>query len=123
MDDETQNIADARATRDLVLSAVLRLAGRVLAHTEAHEELSIVAIDDAYDAGGFSWELRVMYRRAHTFVRVTGTPAPTQQGMVSLAEMAQIMGNQSAAFELDVPREWIELALKQVEAAHVGTFS
>lgn len=124
MDDEdTQAIADARETRDLVLSAVLRLAGRVLAHMEAHEALAVAAIDESYPAGGFTWELRAMFRRGNSFVRVVGNPQPTQQGAVSIAEMAQIMGNQSAGFETDVPREWIEMALKQVEDAHAGTFA
>lgn len=123
MDDDTPNIADARKTRGLVLSVVLSLAGRVLAHMEAHDDLAVAAIDESYEAGGFTWELRAMFRRGSTFVRVVGNPRATRGGVVSMEEMAQIMGNQTAAFELDVPREWIELALKAVESAHVGTFA
>lgn len=120
---ETQNISDARETRDLVLAVVLRLAGKVVAHLEAHEALAHAAMEEEYDAGGFEWSLVAMYRRGNSFVRISGSPNPTQQGVVSMEEMAQIMGNQSAAFDTQVPREWIELALRQVEGVHEAAFS
>lgn len=108
--EETQEIADARVTRDLVLAAALGLAHRAVEHIEAHEEVAGVRLDETLAGGGFDWHLQAHYGRGHSFVRVDGHPAARQQVVHSIEALAAIMGNEQAAFSANVPRAWIESA-------------
>lgn len=115
-DQETQGLANARETRDLVMTLALQLAGRVIEHVEAHE-VAYVVLEEQADGGGFVWELKAAYGRGHSFVRVEGEPKSenprVRAGIVaSLPELTAVMGGQSASFVSNVPRAWIELALR-----------
>lgn len=116
-EDETQGIANARETRDLVLSAMLALAVRAIEHVDAHhgEGVEFASLGEEFPGGGYTWTLAASYRYGHTFVRIAGSPEndATRAGVVSSPqELAAVMGGQSAAFDVQVPRAWIELAAR-----------
>lgn len=116
MDDEpeTQAIADARETRDLVIAATLQLALKAIGAVSA-DGPALVAFDEEYPAGGFTWNLRAMYSHGHSFVRISGDPRPDQGFVSSVEAMARVMGNQGASFDTHVPVSWVELAAKAAE--------
>lgn len=116
MTDETQGIADARETLDLVLTAALGLARRAIEHVGEHESagVSFATVSERFPVGGFSWDLTAKYAVGSAFVLVEGTPRPTgNPGLgifASIEELATVMGNEGAAFRASVPRAWVELA-------------
>lgn len=119
--DETQEVADARESRDLVIAAALPLAMRAIAHVEEHD-VKYVGIEEELPAGGFVWELMAIYSRGRAFVRVTAdaVPAPDTPQMVTPETMARLMGNSSAGFDVQVPRAWVEHAAAAAAAGPLG---
>lgn len=113
--EETQARGDAMEARDLVLGLALGLALRAIEHVEAHEGVEGAVLAEELDAGGHAWKIRAHYMRGHTFVRVDGEPETRHGAIVSLEEIAAIMGNQSAQFSTSVPRAWVELAARAAE--------
>jgi hypothetical protein len=120
-EDDTQAVADARETRDLVFSVALKAAAKAVAHVEAHDIGGVVMTDDL-PAGGFTWHVEAHCRRDSSFVSVQGKPRSEQQVFGSLAEMAAVMGNESAAFSCTVPREWVLLAAEAAERRSDAVF-
>lgn len=117
-EEETQSIADARETRDLVIAATLKLAKRAIdavSDDGAAEGQALAGFEEAFPAGGFTWNLSAMYRRGHSFVKIAGDPIPDRGFVTSQEDMARVMGNQSASFDTHVPRAWVELAVKASE--------
>lgn len=119
-DDEeevTQEVADARETRELVLAAGLALAGRVIAHVEQHGVAYVVMEEELPAGPGVVWRLKAAYGDGHTFVGVEAEPkTPSNQtAMMHLQAFAQMMQNTNAQWSCNVPRAWIELA---AAAAH-----
>lgn len=122
-DDEevTEEVADARKTRDLVMAFALRLALRAVEHVEAHaadSSVSYVVLEERFAAGpGVTWEMKAAYGHGHTFVSVNGEPqALDQPAMMHVNAFAQMMMNNSAAFAFSAPRAWIELAVAAADA-------
>jgi hypothetical protein len=115
---DTQSIANARDTFDLVLVATLHLAARTVAHVDEHDVAQVV-LEDRLDCGGFEWTLHANYGRGHHFVGVGG--APKAAGSVdspivtTVEDLANVMHGQSAAFSANVPRAWIEAASASLE--------
>lgn len=119
---ETEAMANARATRDVVLDVTLWLALKVIEHVDG-QPVSYAVMEETVDAGGFEWELRVSYGDGFSFVRVQGTPQRTggEPAIVTgPEEMAAVMGAQSASFDTQVPRAWVERARAWVERAYDG---
>lgn len=115
---DTQSIANARDTFDLVLVATLHLAARTVEHVESHDVAQVV-LEDHLDCGGFEWKLHANYGRGHYFVGVGGAPkaaGSTDTAIVtSLEDLANVMHGQSAAFSANVPRAWVEAASAALE--------
>lgn len=116
--DDTTAIADAKATRDLVLAEALRLAAKAIAHVEANaeEKIATVCIADSMDAGGLDWRIEAFYGAGNSFVRVDGRPVHRQTVVHSHEELAAVMQNDTAQFSCNVPKAWIELAAAKAEA-------
>lgn len=114
-EDDTQAIADARETRDLVIAAALRIALRAVEHVDRTEGIDVAGFEETYPAGGFSWKLSALYKREHSFVRVSGEPVADRNYVESAEELARVMGNQAASFDTQVPRAWVELAARAAE--------
>lgn len=110
---DTQSIANARDTFDLVLVATLHLAARTIAHVDEHEVAS-VGLEDCFDCGGFEWRLYATYGKGHHFIGIGGAPkaaGSTDTPIVTTVEdLANVMHGQSAAFSANVPRAWVEAA-------------
>lgn len=131
-DDETQGIANAKATRDLVLSQALRLAKRTIEHVDEHAPagLSFVALDEQIPAGGYTWELTAKYAPGNTFLMIEGEPQQALPPEIRAAhdagvyadmdDLAAAMGGKSAAFRFQVPRSWVELALEAADVRSLG---
>lgn len=120
-EDETDAVASARETRDLVLAAVLQLAKRAIDHVEEHDVAHVV-LAERIPGGGFYWDLRAGVGKGHSFVSVNGTPRPSGGPVVcNMAELAAVMENESAQFSANVPRAWIELAIVGERASDAGT--
>lgn len=109
--EETQAIADARETRDAALSLVLRLAKRTIDHVGEHEEVDVATLTQDVEAAGVTWALSASYAEGYSFVRVKGHPRTDAPMMVTPAQLAQIMGNEQAGFDAQVPRQWVEMAI------------
>lgn len=116
-DTETLGIANARETRDLVLSAALTLARRAIEHVERFkgDGVSTVRLVDEYAAGGYSWKLEAWYGAGNSFVRVDGEPQRQNANdladiITSPEELAAVIAGDSASFRCNVPRRWVELA-------------
>lgn len=109
--DETQETADARESRDLVFGALLDVAERAIAHADEHG-LYLVSMEDRLDAPGFAWSLRATIGAGDTFVRLEAQPDHGDTArVVSMQEMARIMGNAQAAFACTIPAVWVGLAV------------
>lgn len=123
MSEETQGLANARQTRDLVLTEALRIAGRAILHVDGHADDGVrsVVIEEVIPAGGYEWELRAAYGRGHTFIRVDGSPSMGDgpQVITSAEELREVMAGDSAKFTCCLPRAWVELALRAADAADV----
>lgn len=114
-EEETQAIADARETVDLVLAAALGLAERVVAHAAEHG-LAYATMEDALAVGDhLEWKISASYGAGHTFVSVRGEPQVKDRAFVHMAELGVVMGNATAAFLCNVPREWIMAAVVTAE--------
>lgn len=120
-DSETQGIANARDTLELVLMAALQLAGKVIEHVDAHE-VTYAQMDDTLDAGGYAWALAAQYREGSPFVGVQGTPRGLGSAggsesaspvMALLEELVVEMQGDAASFQVTVPRTWVGLAIRQ----------
>jgi hypothetical protein len=119
-EEESQSMANARDTLDLVLAAQLRLAQRAVDHIEGHagDGVKHVTLEDTLDAGGYEWKLHAQYREGFAFVRIYGAPQPAGGGITiatSVEELAEAMGAQSAAYDTQIPRAWIAAAIRDAE--------
>jgi hypothetical protein len=117
-DDVTADVANERESRDLVFTLGLRCAKRAVEFVEEHEEVEYVAIDDRQDSAGFTWHVSAAYGRGHSFVRVRGAVKHGDGGpkAYTLEALVQVMGNEQAGFDSNVPRAWVELAVQAAEA-------
>lgn len=115
MDEDTQEIADAKESVSLVLAAAMSLAFKVVDHVERHEVAS-ATMKESLDSAGFVWELAAGYDGG-LWVRTWGTPVPSQHGgMVTVETMGQIMVNHESRFDFSFPRQWLDHARAGSEA-------
>lgn len=119
---ETEGIANARSTLHLVLSAGLRLAGRVIDHVDLYD-VTHAQIDDTLDAGGYMWAISAQYRDGSPFVGIRGEPQRTGGNapiLTSVEELVAVMHGNSASFQCNVPRTWVGMALRESERIAEG---
>lgn len=116
-DAETQDIADARQSKDIALTLTLQLAGRLLAHVDEHDALSHGVFHEKTElAGGLvEWHLTAKYGDGNQFIVVEGSPVWKGPSTVSQEEYARIMQNTAQEFACNVPRVWVEAALRDAE--------
>lgn len=114
----TTEVQDARETRDLVLTLLLKLAARTVAFVDSSEDRVRTAwLDEEHPAGGFTWQLAAGYSRGSAFVRVEAEPQTDGSGrtMFTVQAFAQAVGNEQAAVKTHVPRAWVEMAARAAE--------
>jgi hypothetical protein len=117
---ETEGIANARDTLDLVLTAALRLAGRVIDHVDLHD-VTHAQMDETFDAGGYVWAISAQYRQDSPFVGVRGEPQRTEGPVLtSVEDLVAVMQGTAASFQVTVPRTWVGLAIQQGSRIDIG---
>lgn len=113
-ENETQAISEAIESRELLLAAALQMCKRVIDHVDAHD-VAHVTVEETIPAGSFEWHVRAHYAKDEAFVGVEAHPHQGGPWMVTPDELAEIMGNAQAAFAANLPRAWVELAVRASE--------
>jgi hypothetical protein len=115
--DETQDVADARESKQLALTLALQLAGRIVSGLEANPEFTTAVMEESHALVGdlVRWDLKAQAFRSSGFVVVEGRPTWMGPQSVTPEVYERLMKNEAQGFQANLPWAWVQAALRDAE--------